>query len=57
LPRGELSRLRPLVIENMAKIASIIVAALIPFVVLAFWPLYLSRPFEERARMTKLTPS
>jgi hypothetical protein len=29
----------------MAKIASIIVAALIPFVVLAFWPLYLSRPF------------
>jgi hypothetical protein len=41
----------------MAKIASIIVAALIPFVVLAFWPLYLSRPFAERARMTKLTPS
>ncbi|MFS8085205.1 MAG: hypothetical protein ACMG6H_06210, partial [Acidobacteriota bacterium] len=38
----------------MAKLASIIVIATIPLVVLAFWPLYLSRPFAAVDRYTHL---
>jgi hypothetical protein len=38
----------------MAKIASIAVAASVPFVVLAFWPLYLSRPFATIDPFTHL---
>src|ERR1051326_3093696 len=40
--------------ENMGKIASIIFAASVPLVVLAFWPLYLSRPFASVDRFTHL---
>jgi hypothetical protein len=38
----------------MTKIAGIIVAASVPLVVLAFWPLYLSRPFASVDRYTHL---
>lgn len=38
----------------MTKRASIIVAAALPFVALAFWPLYLSRPFASVDRYTHL---
>ncbi len=38
----------------MAKLASIIVIASVPLVVLAFWPLYLSRPFAAVDRYTHL---
>ena len=38
----------------MTKIASIILAVSLPLVVLAFWPLYLSRPFALTDRYTHL---
>jgi hypothetical protein len=38
----------------MAKIASIVFAASVPLVILAFWPLYLSRPFASVDRFTHL---
>ena len=38
----------------MTKIASIIFAASIPMVILAFWPFYLSRPFASTDRYTHL---
>jgi len=38
----------------MTKTASIIVAASVPLVVMAFWPLYLSRPFASVDRYTHL---
>lgn len=39
---------------RMTKIAGIIVVAALPLVVLAFWPLYLSRPFASVDRYTHL---
>jgi len=41
-------------LEHMTKTASIIVAASVPLVVMAFWPLYLSRPFAGVDRYTHL---
>jgi hypothetical protein len=38
----------------MTKIASIMIAISVPLVVLAFWPLYLSRPFAAADRYTHL---
>jgi hypothetical protein len=38
----------------MPRIAPIVVALSIPFVVLAFWPIYLSRPFPDTDRYTHL---
>ena len=38
----------------MAKIASIVFVASIPLVILAFWPLYLSKPFGAVDRFTHL---
>jgi hypothetical protein len=38
----------------MAKIASLILIASVPLVVMAFWPLYLSRPFASVDRYTHL---
>ncbi len=38
----------------MIKIASIIFAVSLPLIVLAFWPLYLSRPFASTDRYTHL---
>jgi len=38
----------------MAKIASVVLAASVPLVVLAFWPLYLSRPLATVDRYTHL---
>ncbi|MFZ2491343.1 MAG: hypothetical protein WA208_07645 [Thermoanaerobaculia bacterium] len=40
--------------DPMAKIASIILAASVPLVALAFWPLYLARPFASVDRYTHL---
>ena len=39
-------------LRGMAKTASLVMAASLPLVVLAFWPLYLSRPFVEVDRYT-----
>lgn len=38
----------------MTKPASILIAALVPLVVLAFWPMYLSRPLTSSDRYTHL---
>ena len=38
----------------MAKIATLVLIASVPLVVLAFWPLYLSRPFTSVDRYTHL---
>ena len=38
----------------MTRIASIIAAASVPLVILAFWPMYLSRPFVSTDRYTHL---
>lgn len=43
---------RTLLVPSMAKIASIILAASVPLVVVAFWPLYLSRPLATIDRYT-----
>ena len=39
---------------TMTKSASILIAALVPLVVLAFWPMYLSRPLSSSDRYTHL---
>lgn len=37
---------------TLTKTASILIAALVPLVILAFWPMYLSRPFSSSDRYT-----
>jgi len=39
-------------VRDMPRIAPLILAVSIPFVVLAFWPMYLSRPFPDIDRYT-----
>ena len=40
--------------KTMTKLASLVMAVSVPLVILAFWPLYLSRPFASTDRYTHL---